>query len=201
MFPRRLAVRFLLSVGVLYALLTAGWGVIGPAYGSYFRTMGGWVFGSFPGGGVVRFQSDPRAAQEKDSILVLSRRGANKGSAVHMSSRYVGYAPTTLVIALILGTPIPGVRRLYALFWGLLLVNAFVLVRVLIGILIIFGTRESVRLYTLTPFTETLLAYGNEVLCLSVTAMYVVPILIWIPVSFRRDALTRMVQGTAPGSA
>ena len=111
------------------------------------------------------------------------------------SSRYVGYLPTATLIALVIATPTPWSRRWRALFWGLVLVNGFVGVRVAIGLVV--GFRE-VGLFVYGPFGKTVVDLAYKAVAVSPVTSCVVPALIWILVTFRREDFDTVLRKRRP---
>ena len=105
------------------------------------------------------------------------------------SARLTGYLPTAEVIALILALPIPWSRRWKALFWGLVLVNGFVVLRLEITLLYWFSGDRPFALYSPGPFWSEVLVGAREVVVVSPMLTFAVPVFIWILVTFRRGDL------------
>lgn len=94
------------------------------------------------------------------------------------------YLPTAVLTGLVLASPIPWRRRGWALLWGILLVNAFVVVRLAVAIM--WGFRN-VDLFVFGPFWNKAVDVAHDVISISTVTSCVVPALIWLLVSFRRD--------------
>jgi hypothetical protein len=93
----------------------------------------------------------------------------------------LGWRPTALLIALIVATPISWARRRWALFWGLIWQNAFLLV--FLGFLI-WNESSEISLVNLTPFWKHLASNFKDALVGQ--AGLAVPVAIWVLVTFRR---------------
>ena len=116
-----------------------------------------------------------------------------------LSSRYIGYAPTTLLVALILATPLPWRRRLTALFWGLVLIHAWIAFSVLLLVVHGYSGGNVIAIYDVSPSTHKALAFMREVLVKAPVIKYTVPAVIWMLVSFRRSDWAKMLGATETG--
>lgn len=77
------------------------------------------------------------------------------------------------------------------MFWGLALVNGFVVVRVALPLLKEFSEDGTLALFSLSPFWKKALDVAIIALVTSPPSVFVVPILIWILVTFRRGDFGR----------
>lgn len=146
MLPPRQLGRFFLAVLIVYAVLMAPWPGLEHGYAYLFRSGSNIVFARFwfwPDGG-VRFL-DLKALKPGDlapgtpeleatgtfdtGMELRSQRAPGAYGYLRTSSRYVGYGPTVVLITLVLATPILWARRGWALLWGLLLIHAFIALR------------------------------------------------------------------------
>ena len=187
----------------IYTVLMAPWPGFERGYAYAFRAGGNAVFARFWfwGDGVVRFKDltslkagdlapgTPaiRAVGTKDTLMELRSRAA-PGSIGYLrtSSRYIGYSPTVLVIALILATPIPWSRRLRAATWGLLLVHGFIALRVSLTLAANgFGADKGYALFHPGPFLRGVLSRAELILSDDPTVTFMVPVFIWFLVAFR----------------
>ena len=105
----------------------------------------------------------------------------------------MAYLSTAVLTGLILATPIPWSRRGPALFWGIILLHAFVALR--LATLIIFGF----ALDTPGPLALPDAFWGRTLRAVIVTfsvgqgLSYIFPILIWMLVSLRREDLAMIL--------
>jgi hypothetical protein len=192
--PKRVA-RFCLLAVIYYGLLVIPWPGAWETYRSGYIAVATHLFGQWSLDGQTRF--DPLIKKERtrehDVRAILAKRGAENTAVVRFSTIRWGYLSTALTMALILATPIPWKRRLWALLWGLLLVNAFVIGRLFIMLLYCVSSIQDVQLYEPGPFWGRVLFEAYELLFRATTASFLVPILIWIFV-----ALLRMPRPDAP---
>lgn len=135
----------------------------------------------------------PKPSGEQDTLLLLlNGRSPGAIGMLLTSSSLMAYAPLTLMVALILATPMKWSRKGWALLWGLLLTQAFVFVR-LTTLLLHHGYAAAGKNYAL--FEPGSLVSGglrraDEVLADNPTFAFVAPVCIWlfvILVFARRD--------------
>ena len=188
-------VRFLLVFGVLLV----PWPGLGHAYAVLFRAGGDLVLGSFPSGVDVRFRPLPEGEAKWNTELVVRNRQTQAVGSVPMSSRSMGYVPTAVLVGLVLATPIPWPRRRRALFWGLILVHGFVVLR--LGLVILDGLSRSDALapFIWGPFWGKVLSRAAPALGHTPAGSYIVPVLIWVFVSFRRRDWFALFGQAQPG--
>ncbi len=192
MFPLKRISGFFVLCLVFYALLMAPWPGVMDGYRAFFRAGGDLVFGRFGAAGSVSFKPIPAGDHAKDTTLVLTKHRV--GSLERdIKSVYVGYRPTAFVIALVLATPLPWRRRVWALLWCLILVNVFVAFRVGIVLLNDFTNPNPLALFTLGR-TWKMLLRGLVLLFYRAPEMhYIVPAFIWLVVTFRRGDMSRLL--------
>jgi hypothetical protein len=183
---------FFLRLLPLYALLAAPWPWVQDAYAAAFRAAGNFAFGNFGSDGEVQFRPYEGGDPKRDTEILFRRPGHRMGGVLRNSSRLTGYLPTVEVVALVLATPIPWARRWRALLWGLVLVNAFVALRLEISLLYTWSGDNAWRLYDPSPFWRAVLGHAFHVTARSLTFAYVMPVFIWILVTFRRGDLERV---------
>ncbi len=189
--PRKLIVGFLWRVALLYGLLIAPWPGFNAAYGKYFRTLGQTVFAREGERRMLRFEAVPAELHHGlDTRIALANRdqadrdGKGPVHYLELDTRGVGWVPTALLLALILATPVPWRRRGWALLWGLLVVHGYILFSV--GVYI-WNNSADLALLTLTPFWQQVLGGLEETLITQMGASFVVPVLIWILVTLRKQ--------------
>lgn len=194
MFTLRLVGGFCVRVVVFYGLLMVPWPGLENAYGALFRGGGEALFGSFGPGGVVHFEPLATSHPMRDTEIVLQNRHSPGVGGIPTSSRYRGYITTAFVVALVLATPIPWRRRWWALCWGLILVNAYVVARVGLTLLNAYSGDHSFALFKFPVFWKQALSFITEVVTVSLIGVYLFPVFIWVMVCFGRDDLKRIVQ-------
>lgn len=140
---------------------------------------------------------------QSDTEMILLNRRTRELVRQDLSSRYIGYAPTTFLLALILATPLTWRRRLMALLGGLVLSHAWIAFSMLLLIVHGYSRGDGVSIFDVSPFTRTALAFMREALVQAPVIKYTVPGVIWILVSFRRDDWAKIfgtIETAAPSS-
>ena len=168
----------------LFALFVVGWPVVKDAYAAYFRVGGNQLFRSFGAHGLVYFKPPSKEYAGWDTPVRLVNRQNSRYSDLGFQARYAGYLPTTVLMALVLASPVAWSRRGWALVWGMLLVNGFVAARMAIAF--IYGFRK-VDLFVFSPFWNRAVDIAYQAVSFSTVTSCVVPALIWILVTFRRS--------------
>lgn len=205
--PRRLS-RFFLTVGLVYVVLMAPWPGLKQGYASLFRNAGNIIFARFwfwQDGG-VRFldltsmepgdlaPGTPKMAAVGtfDTVMELrSRRAPGSIGYLRISSRYVGFGPTIVVIALVVATPLSLSRRIRALFWGLVLIHFFIVSRVTLTLTAGgFAAEKKYALFHPSPGWRTVLTEVESVFSDDPTVSFVVPAAVWFLVALRHCVRT-----------
>lgn len=195
---------FLCWFALLYGVLLVPWPGLKQSYGDYFQSLIRLVFTEHSGR-ILRVESTTQAPSPIDTRITLANReqldGLGKGPAkmLDLDSRGIGFIPTALVAALTLATPLPWRRSLTALFLGLLLVHGFILFSV--GVYL-WDESFDLGLVTLNPFWKAMVDGLEETFVTQIGASFVVPVLMWLLVTFRRqdfEAVTgRITQKVKP---
>ena len=191
---------FLLRFLVAFVLLIAPWPGLKEGYAGFLRTGGSLIFGSVGPHGLVWFfptatltPNDvppgyrlPDPDRGMDIHLKLkSRRAPGHAALAHMSSQ-IGYRPTAFVLSLILASSIPWPRKWRALLWGLVWVNAYVAMIFALGIFYGFSQDTPVALFAWDSLSTRILHNIYEVVVLGAPGPYLLPLPIWVLVTFRR---------------
>ena len=185
--PARVLGGFFLRFLVVFVLLMAPWPGVSEAYAAFFRAGGNFLFSKFGSDGRVRFLPLANPDEGRDTEVVLVNRRAGGEMRVVGGSRLQGYKPTAFVLALILATPVPWSRRWRAVVWGLVLVNAYVGLRVFAFLLAAFSGDSTVALFSPGPVCRAILDFFVWVLVVSFAGWLIVPLPIWALVTFRRS--------------
>lgn len=169
----------------LYFAFTLGWFLVGGIYAQAFRAGNEFVFGNMFENGYIDFLShydDPD--EHKDTLVYLFKRLPNgqldrtdKGYLV-IDSRYHGYTPLIITMALALATPIPWRRR------SLLIVISLVTVHFLIFFkiwLIIFetGAMPEFAMITVSSVIFKTVATLQKIFSY-IENSYIFPLICWI---------------------
>ena len=195
--PKRVATFFVLCL-VIYGLLMAPWPGVRAAYATYFQVAGSLFFGSFGAKDAVRFRPAPDNPAGWDTEVVLTNPGNGTSGTVLHSSRKTGYVPTAVLVSLVLATPLSWSRKWRSLLWGVLVVNAFVALR--IGLILVrdLSQDDALRLFELGPSMQKVLAWSVRALVMSPGSYYGFPVLLWVLVTFRARDWHTIFAGRSP---
>lgn len=195
MLPFRRIAGFFCRLLVIYGLLVIPWPGVKAAYVALNSGGGNLIFRSLIPGGRVVFHPVPPPAGKFDTHIYFLNLQSGATGMVPTSGRDPAYVQTVFLVSLVLATPLPWRRRLWALLWGLILVNMAIACRLLICVLHEFS---SARLSLLAPGPpwENLLQRAYDFTGGDVVMMLMLPVFIWILVSFRRDDYRMIVDRT-----
>ena len=199
---KRIILFFLAGVAS-YALLMAPWPGVQRAYGRLFQGGGNIVFARFwfwSEGTVVFHDIDSlqpgdlppgvgtiRADAARDTVMVLRKARVPQVGHLTTSSRYIGYSPTAMLVALVLATPIPWRRRGIAMLWGMALVHAFIALRLTLTLAANgFAADKGYALFSPGAFWSGVLGRAETLLSDDPSVSFVVPMMIWFVVIGRR---------------
>ena len=179
----------------LYVLLIVPWPGSRDFYGSYLCAVAKTVLSTNSGRRILRFEQVPKAKRNRtlDTRITVANReqldasGSGRAVMLDFDSRGIGWMPTALLLSLVISTPIPWRRRAWAVFWGLLAIHAFVLFSLEAYIWNESDTSSGLDLVTFSPFWKTVGNGLEETLITQLGASFVVPMLVWILVTFRAD--------------
>jgi hypothetical protein len=124
---------------VVYTLLLLPQINVNRAYAELFCKLGNYLFRDFPRGGFVKLSTQSDRGKN-DIALFLSRADWIKerklsGVTTDKASDRIGYLITAFFVAITLATPVSWKRKLIALVLGLILITAFVMLKLYIIIL------------------------------------------------------------------
>ena len=177
---------------LIYCLLIVAWPGMIDGYRWCFRAGGNLVFSSF-GSSAVYFEPFSSNEYGKDTTLTLvKQRPFRARGATEISVSYIGYRPTAFMLALVLATPVPWRRKLYILFWCLVWLNIFVVLRVLLSLYASFGGTDPRSLLMLGANTKFAVHVLHHIFVMAPAAHYMVPGFIWILVAFRRGDVAKL---------
>ena len=196
MWPRKPFAGFVIRLLMIYGVLCIPWPGVRRGYAALYRSAGNFLFGSFGSEGVVRLRPAHTGQGRFDSEIQVHKRGSPSTGTIPHESIMTGYLPMAETIALVLATPIPWRRRWKALLYGVLLVNGFVALRMCIRLLYWFSVEQPWALYKPGLFWNKVLARVYEFIAVAPTCTFLVPVLIWILVTFRREDVRRFVGST-----
>lgn len=184
---------FCCRVLISYGLLVLPWPGLQPAYAAFYRGLANLTLGGFSSDIKIGFRElrddDDRL---KDVELAIRRTGTNVERTTPINSRQTGYLPTAELVALILASPIPWARRGGALLWGLLLSHVVIFIRLAITLLYAL-THQPPYIVGVSQGTSDLVYRIYEVAMKATTVSFVLPMLIWMAVTFRRGDLAAII--------
>ena len=187
----RRVVGFILFVAVTYLLLVLPWPGLRELYTRYFMAMGNELFQT-PGlpthDREVWFRAPKyEHGPDKDVELAIRQGYSDTVWTTPLNSRLLGYLPAAQTIALIVATPIAWRRRVKSLVLGLLLVHAFIAIRLAVSLMYSLTKSRIGAMGELTEFWRSAVFRIEEVFTSVPTTSFVVPLLIWMLVTLRRS--------------
>lgn len=183
--PARRIAGFVLRFALLYGILVLAWPLARPLYRPFYCFLGNVLFQG--GEGSATFRSlDTDAALDVEVMLHKRSPPPATGTATN-NSKGVGYLPIVTIVALVLATPIPWKRRRRALWQGLALVTLFVAVRIGIPIVRDFSKPDALQVHHPGALGVWALGVAERALLAAPASFFVVPILVWALVAFRRQ--------------
>ncbi|MEK6677389.1 MAG: hypothetical protein AABZ47_17270 [Planctomycetota bacterium] len=189
MLARRVFVFVVLVMG-LYLALIAPWPGIGTVYLHAYRGVAGTVFQQFGSEGTLWFLPPEQEMSHIDTLIVCKKQGVAQRYTVSRQDAWTtAYLPTAKVIVLILATPISWRRRGIALFFGLCTIQLFIGFRLLTVLVHALSEPSPVQLFEPGPATLGFLNGLHEHFCVSTAPVFLVPVLIWVLVTVRREDL------------
>ncbi len=171
---------------VVFAVLVLPFLHLQDAYSVLFRAMGNAFFGSYSSVARVEFKPYETDDEERDVLVVFTHRASGTEFALPGSSKSQGYIPTAFIIALTLASPLVWRRRLIALAFNLVAVTAFVALRQLVFIASV--------IYHPDPVPKKMLDFAYWVLVESFPGLFMIPLAIWVLITFRRRDLERLLR-------
>ncbi len=197
--PSRNWIRFILLLTVYYALLIAPWPGLEDTYARVFRAGAQYVLGSYGSAGAVRFEPGSPQDETHDTGLMALNKGNGAYVGMGIDTRYEGYVPAAFLLSLALSSPVPWSRRIWALVWGLLLIHIFIALKLLVMITYLFSLDHPASLFKFSDFWNKALAGALQVIAPAPLTWLIVPIFIWILVTFRREDFGTYLGGTGSG--
>ncbi len=188
MSPSRRIAGFVCRLVLVYAVLAVPWPGIRAVYTALYCAGGNALFGrSIPGGSVYFHPLLPATASHDTHIHFVNLR---TGATVNLTTdcRRPAYLPTAFLVSLVLAAPIPWRRRLWALLWGMILLNVFLACYQLVFVLHAF-IPPRLSLFVPSPPWATVLEEVHKAAEGDVVTWFIVPALIWVLVTLRREDL------------
>ena len=189
-------IRFLCLFLLVFGLLMAPWPGLGRIYRKFYIAGASFLFGSIKPTGTVTFEPLPDSENDMNVTLYNRARTAPDGGIAriqtHHSSRHAGYMYVAFLSALILATPIPPGRKVWALFLGIILIHGLVALKLALRIFHAFHNRP-LSMFVMSKFSKRVLSISHQAFAVNVTFGFVVCVFIWILVCFRRKDWTMII--------
>ncbi len=222
MFSTKPILIFLAKFAAIYTVLVILISVLSfdKPYAATFRQINNTLFGKLGNGGVVVFEEyEEKIKQQKNNfdnkskhdtkIIIVNKekalreakaakaRGESNVSkdyfqSLTINSWNIGGLPTLFVLALILATPILWKQKLWAVLWGFLLINVFILLKMWVLLVYEANQHQQLDIFNLGGFSQNMLNSINIIFSF-LGFNLIVAILIWVLVSFRKDTWRKLV--------
>jgi hypothetical protein len=179
---------FLLKALLIYGLLSAPLTIYDKAYGQFFRKVAEVFFSKIRDNGFVKFKEwkEPSITHVNIGSFALVRPdGTSKTVTNDINTRYLGYIPTVLLIALVVASPVSWRRKLIALPIGLILVTLLVIFKEWISLLWLCDQHPWLQLTTFTDSGRNLLNFTYKFISVSSSSVLYFVVAIWLLVTFR----------------
>lgn len=154
-------------------------------YPPVFRALGNTFLHRFGSGRIAQFTPIDDPARIADTGLSVGSDALGTpayGSTMKISSIREGYAPTAMILALVLATPVAWRTRARMLLFGFVIVQLFVGLRMSAAALYGFskiGTGDR-HLLEVGALGSTLLRRANQVISTDMHISYVFPVVVWV---------------------
>jgi hypothetical protein len=179
---------FLLKALLIYGLLSAPLTIYDKAYGQFFRKVAEVFFSKFRENGFVKFREWKTPATTHVNIgsyALVRPDGTSKTVTNDINTRYLGYIPTVLLIALVIASPVSWRRKLIALPIGLVLVTLLVIFKEWISLLYLCDQNPWLNLTSYTETGKKLLSFIYRFISVSSSSVLYFVVAIWLMVTFR----------------
>ncbi|MHC5111874.1 MAG: hypothetical protein ACYTHJ_18565 [Planctomycetota bacterium] len=181
---RRLALGFLAKLALAYALLILPWPWFGDSFAASLRSAGNTMLGHFGHDGLIRFEKGPKDNETELTRLFLTNRRSGARAVRFLQTRHA-YLPFAVLSALILASPVPWSRKWKSMLAGWILIGGFVWFRIWLGVVDAFSEDHAIAVLELSAWMKTLVSSGVYMLLVSPEPSFVVPVVVWLMVTFR----------------
>lgn len=161
-------------------------------YAAFFRSVGNLVFAEPGDEARCSFVALNRPDGRMDTEIQLTNLRTTTTAKMNTSSRFTGYVPTAIVLALILASPIRLKQKAWAFVWGLLACQVYLVLRIGTGVLRRFTMSDDLAIWTPGPIANFLIEAMFDIFVVSAIGGFILPILIWVLVTFRRHDWYRL---------
>lgn len=180
---------FCLQVLVIHVVLFCLWPLVHPGYARLFRFGARAVAGSVAAASGVTTQVLP-GPDRVDTEIRVGRRDSNRVGVLRVDSRFTGYLPVSLILALGLATPAVWRVRLLLMLAGLVAITFFTGLRIGMSVLLV---AQEIGAITMPSWPLHILSRLEAVLGHAASSVYLVPLCIWIAllIGFGRGRISR----------
>lgn len=193
---RRPILRFVVLLCALYGVAMLCSPLLRIPYAAWFRTSSRWFFGHPGNHGIVGFTAveAPHDVWVRASHrLIRDPSGQLIAQSIKVDSVDFGYSLVALTLALILATPVDRRRRTHALLWGFLLVNGYVVFKTGVLVAYLYNRNPDMGIYAVSAEWRPALNTFFEHIISPTTPNHIVPVLIWLLVTFRARDWDRLL--------
>jgi hypothetical protein len=153
-------------------------------YAEFLCSTGNQIFQNFATDRVITLK--PRDNSDKGDIIltikfILMPSGEIHRSKGNISTYVLGFLPTVFFIALVVSTPLPWKRKLFALFFGFFLISCFVMLRLRVIILCCLNLPTGLGLQTDASAKESLL-FWYKYFVEPISLGFSIAIILWLSV-------------------
>lgn len=178
--------KFFIKLLLCYALFLGAWPLVASTYATAFRTVYTKAFQSAFPKWYVAFVAKSSATSSWDSELLLHNPKTKQTGAQPFGTRYLGYAATSMLFALLLASPVSWGRRGRALIWGVILVHLWIAFSLWLMIVHGYSGDNTLAIYDFGSTVKRTLSFATFLATESTAPRYLVPVFLWITVTFRK---------------
>ena len=179
---------FLLKAVIIYGLLSVPFSFYDEIYGKIYRNVAEVFFSKFRENGFVKFREWKEPVTTHINVgnnAMIRPDGTSDTAAIDVNTRYLGYLPTILLIALVLASPVPWKRRLPAVAAGLILVTLLIMFKQWISLLWLCEQHPFLQLTNFSGTGKKLLTFFNTFISVTSSSVLYFVVAIWLMVTFR----------------
>lgn len=185
--------KFLLTAALVYGFFAIPSSWIDKGYGNFYRATGKYFFSHFAGKGFSLFS--PMHESKITRIYVgnnelINSDGSMEINGSEFNTRNFGYLPTLLLISLIISSPVPVKRKLFAAIGGFIIIMGWILLRQWIQILEIIAQNPWLKLYTFSETLRNFISFLYHAIVVSVSPSLTFAVIVWLLVTFRKEDLS-----------
>jgi len=198
-------VRFIALFLMFYGIIQAIGYVpqVSEGYRSHYMNMTEKLFGDFRKDGIVKpMVNENEEEKELDVMLLLSseplyKEAIEKGTNVRIAksfiiTRFLGFFPLSIILALLLATPLTWKQKIPSLLVGVGLIQLFIIFRLWLHIIYVFHDNEWLEIVNLSPSTFRIVDFLGGIFIYNVVVVVLVPFVVWMLVAvlpFPRSAI------------